>query len=307
MPYSDSKHFLTGTELGDVGLLALLNKADDLRVEREQGVQRYDLKGKTLVMLFEKPSLRTRLSFSVAMQELGGAVLEAPANLRKHEEPEDLAGVLSGYAHGVMIRTHGHDIVERMASVSRVPIINGLTDDHHPCQALADLLTIKQRFGKLEGLTLTYIGDGNNILHALLLTATAVGVNIRYACPAGYQPKGEFVEEAIKRAKFGATVTSYSDPLEASRGADALYTDVWTSMGFEEENEKRLKDFQGFQLNPRLQSVAKSNAAIMHCMPMVRDQEIAGETADSVNSVIYQQAENRLHVQKALLLGLMGG
>ncbi|MBY0516892.1 MAG: ornithine carbamoyltransferase [Bacteriovoracaceae bacterium] len=307
MQYNNSKHFLTGSELGDLGLQSLINKASDLKAERDQGKIRNDLQGKTLVMLFEKPSLRTRLSFSVAMQELGGSVLEAPSSLRKHEEPEDLAGVLSGYAHGVMIRTHGHDIVERMAKVSRVPIINGLTDDHHPCQALADLLTLQQRFGSLPGLTLTYIGDGNNILHALLLTATAVGVNIRYACPEGYLPKEEIVALAKSQAKFGATVTGFTDPVEASKGADALYTDVWTSMGFEEENEKRLQAFKGFQLNKNLQSVANQKAAIMHCMPMVRDQEISGETADCENSVIYQQAENRLHVQKALLLGLMGG
>jgi ornithine carbamoyltransferase len=299
-----SSNFLTGKEFNTEALKELLELADILKTDRDMGIQREDLKGKTLAMLFDKPSLRTRMSFTLAMTELGGTVIESAANLRKQEEPEDLAGVLSRYVHAVMIRTHGHDLITRFAENSKVPVINGLTDEHHPCQALADILTMKQKFGTLEGLKLSYIGDGNNCLHSLMILAPLLGIHLHYACPVGYQPDGKIVEWASLRKQSGS-INKFSTPDLAVQGVDGIYTDVWTSMGFEEENEVRIKAFQGYQLNNKLHSLAQPKAIVLHCMPMVRGQEITSEMADHEQSVIYQQAENRLHVQKALLLKLI--
>lgn len=302
---SSVNHFLDGKELSPSQLEALIDLAQELKTERDHGHLRDGLKGKTLALLFDKPSLRTRMSFTVAMNELGGQIIESPASLRKHEEPEDLAGVISRYVHGIMIRTHGHTGLEQFVSRSSAPVINGLTDEHHPCQALADILTLKQKFGKTEGLTLTYIGDGNNVLHSLMILAPLAGINVHYACPAGYQPDGKIVEFCQTRKGVKGVVKSFKTPAEASKNANALYTDVWTSMGFESENEKRIKDFTGYQLNAELYAHAAPQAVVMHCMPMVREQEITSEMADHSCSVIYQQAENRLHAQKALLWELL--
>lgn len=299
-----SANFLTGKEFDTEALKDLLELADKLKTDRDAGVQREDLKGKTLAMLFDKPSLRTRMSFSLAMTELGGNVIESAANLRKQEDPEDVAGVLSRYVHAVMIRTHGHDLITRFAENSKVPVINGLTDEHHPCQALADILTMKQKFGDLKGLKLAYIGDGNNCLHSLMILAPLLGIHLHYACPAGYQPDGKILEWASLRSQSGS-IKKFSTPDLAVQGVDGIYTDVWTSMGFEEENEVRIKAFQGYQLNKKLHSLAQPKAIVLHCMPMVRGQEITSEMADHEQSAIYQQAENRLHVQKALLLKLI--
>jgi ornithine carbamoyltransferase len=301
---SNYSHFLDGKELDAETLTELLELSDKLKTDRDNGVLRDDLKGKTLAMLFDKPSLRTRMSFSVAMTELGGNVIESAANLRKQEEPEDVAGVLSRYVHAVMIRTHGHDLIQRFTSNSKVPVINGLTDEHHPCQALADILTLKQKFGDLKGLKLAYIGDGNNCLHSLMILAPLVGIDLHYACPATYQPDGKIVEMVSLRKTVGR-IKKFTTPDLAVQGVDAIYTDVWTSMGFEEENEVRIKAFQGYQVNKQLHSLAQPKAIVLHCMPMVRGQEITSEMADHEQSAIYQQAENRLHVQKALLLKLI--
>jgi len=289
-------------------LLKLLELGDELRAERKAGKTRQDLRGKSLALLFEKPSLRTHLSFSLAMQELGGSVVESFSLNRKEEEPEDVGQVLQGFCDAAMVRTHEHSILERMAGKTAMPVINGLSDTHHPCQILADLLTLKQRFGKLDGLTLAYIGDGNNILHSLLLLLPGLGVNVRYSCPKGYEPSAFVLKKAKKLAQEShAKVQAFRTPAEAVAGVDAIYTDVWTSMGFEKEEASREAAFRGYQLNKELYARANPNALVMHCLPMIRGKEITGEMADHPNSAIFQQSENRLHAQKALLLTILGG
>jgi ornithine carbamoyltransferase len=258
--------------------------------------------------MFEKPSLRTHLSFAVAMQELGGAVVESFSLNRKKEEPEDVARVVSGFCHAVMVRTHEHEILERFASKSSIPLINGLSDTHHPCQTLADLLTLRETFGKLEGLKLAYVGDGNNVLHSLLLLCPLVGVSVSFACPPGYEPSAFVVKQARQIAKeTGAVIEGTAKPERAVKGANAVYTDVWTSMGFEAENSAREAAFQGYQVNLELFALAAKDAIVLHCLPMVRGKEITDEMADHERSRIFMQAENRLHAQKALLVNLLGG
>ncbi len=301
------KHFLTGTELQKGDLLQLLDEAEQLRLDREKGKLSEMLKGKTLALLFEKPSLRTHLSFSVAMRELGGEVVESFSLNRKKEEPEDVAQIVSGYVHAIMLRTHEHSIVERLVSKSKVPVINGLSDTHHPCQTLADLLTLKQRFGKLDGLRLAYVGDGNNILHSLLLLAPMAGVSVSYACPPGFEPSAYVLKQARQIAKeTGAVIEGTAKPEKAVRGANAVYTDVWTSMGFEDEGAPRDAAFQGYQLNGKLFALAAPDAIALHCLPMVRGKEITDEVADHERSMIFRQSENRLHAQKALLVRMLG-
>ncbi len=302
------KDFLTGTELGPQGLEEVLALAELLRSERKAGKLRRELEGKTLALVFEKPSLRTHLSFSVAIQELGGQVVESFSLNRKKEEPEDVSRVLAGYVHGMVVRTHEHSLLERMASQVSTPLLNGLSDTHHPCQILADLLTLKQRFGTLRGLKLAYVGDGNNILHSLLLLLPQVGVSVSYACPAGFEPNAFVLKEARKwAAEGGGKIESTNDPVAAVRGSDAIYTDVWTSMGFEAEEAAREAAFQGYQVNAQLYSHAKPTALILHCLPMVRGKEITAEMVEHPNSAIFQQAENRLHAQKALLSRYFAG
>lgn len=306
-PKFKSKHFLTGTELSKTELMDLLFLAESCREQRLAGFRRDDLRNKNVVLLFEKPSLRTRVSFTVAIQELGGSVLELDSMGRKKEDPEDTIRVLAGYCHAVMVRTHAHSILDRMVSKSPIPVINGLSDTHHPCQVLADLLTLMQRYKDLNGLKLAYVGDGNNMLHSLLLLAPILGVEIHYACPRGYEPSSLVVRQAKKRAKdSGAVVVGHTDPREAVKSANAVYTDVWTSMGFEQEETDRDKVFQPYQLNEELYQLADPRAAIMHCMPMIKEKEITTALVEHENSVLFQQAENRMHAQKALLVGLLG-
>lgn len=303
----DTRHFLTGEELSRKELEQLLTLAQELKDERDRGFLQKTLAGKHLALLFEKPSLRTRLSFSIAMQELGGGVVESTSSTSKKEEPEDIARVLAGYVHAVMVRTHEQQVLERMVAKSPIPVINGLSDTHHPCQILADLLTMKQRFGKLEGLTLAYIGDGNNILHSLLLLAPFLGVRVTYACPEGYGPSGFILKNARKRAKDGGgKIQAFMNPEDACRGAHAIYTDVWVSMGFEAEERERERIFERYQVNEALYAVANPKAILMHCLPMLRGKEITDQMADHPNSALFQQSENRLHVQKALLAALLG-
>jgi ornithine carbamoyltransferase len=286
--------------------LQLLELAETLKLERRRGIRRTELAGKTLALIFDKPSFRTKLSFTIAMQELGGAVVESLAQGRKTEDPEDLAQVLNGYCHGVVLRTYEQSNLERMAGVSRFPILNGLSNSHHPCQILADLLTLKQKFGKLPGLILSYMGDGNNILQSLLLLAPQMGVHLRYSCPEGYLPDALILDKALRIASDGeGSITAYSNPKDAAQGSHALYTDVWTSMGYEEEKTKREEIFRDYQLNTALYSHAAPGAVVMHCLPMEREKEITSEMADHSASVIFQQSENRLHLQKALLCTLL--
>jgi ornithine carbamoyltransferase len=299
-------HFLTGEELSRPELEKLIDTAEQLRQERRRGEIRSELRGKSIILLFDKPSLRTRISFSVAINELGGNSIESVAATRKHEEPEDTARVLGGYCHAVVMRTHEHSILQRMATQSPIPVINGLSDSHHPCQVLADILTLKQKFGNLEGLKVAYVGDGNNMLHSMLLLMPYLGVHLSYACPAGYEPNALIVKKAEARAKeAGGTITACSDPVAAVKGVHAIYTDVWTSMGFEEQQFDRDQAFAGYQVNESLYSHAAPGAIILHCMPMERGKEISETLPDHENSAIFQQSENRLHAQKALLLKLL--
>lgn len=299
-----SIHFLTGEELSQRELTSLIENAD--LMAKRRGVEVVEtLKNKTVALIFEKPSLRTRVSFSVGIQELGGNVIELLSSNRKDEDPEDTIRVLQGMVHGVMLRTFEHSTLERMVSKATIPVINGLSDSHHPCQAIADILTMYQRFGRMKGLTMTYIGDGNNVLHSLLLLAPFVGINVNYACPKGYQPDAAIVERAIQRAaRGGAKIMAFDNPQDAAKGAHALYTDVWTSMGQEKENAKRMKAFKGYQLNAQLLAKADPSCIIMHCLPMVKGQEITEDMVEHPRSALFQQAENRLHAQKSLMVGL---
>lgn len=304
---SKPQNFLTGTELGPQELRGIVDLADLLKTERSQGIQRKDLQGKSIALLFEKPSLRTHVSFAVAVQELGGYIIESFSFNRKKEEPEDVGRVLQGYCHGILLRTHEHSILTRMAEKTKVPLINGLSDLHHPCQILADALTLKQNFQSLQGLKLAYIGDGNNILHSLVLLLPAFGVHVTYSCPKGYQPNAMVLRQARAQAKeWGGSITAASSPALAVKKANAIYTDVWTSMGFEKEEQEREEAFHGYQLNEVLYSQAAQDAVIMHCLPMQRGKEITDEMAEHKHSVLFQQSENRLHAQKALLVTLLG-
>jgi ornithine carbamoyltransferase len=299
------KDLVTGEELTPVEIQSLLDLASDLKAGRKEGQRSKILEGKHLAMLFEKPSLRTRFSFMVAMHELGGSVVESLHHTRKEEEPEDLAKVLSGYCHAIMIRTHSDENLQRMAKGSSIPIINALSDDYHPCQILADLMTLQENFGLLRGIKVTYIGDGNNILHTLLLMTPIMGIDLHYCCPMGRNPKPEIVGRALVKANLHrGSITAHTSPRTASMDAHAVYTDVWTSMGFEKDTNEAL--FAGFQVNEELMGLARAEAIFMHCMPMVRGKEVSTTLPDSPQSVIFQQSENRLHVQKALLIALLG-
>lgn len=298
-----TKHFLTGEELTRAELLSLLEAAESMRAHRGKDLP--VLAGKSIALIFEKPSLRTRLSFTVGIAELGGSPVELVGSQKKTEEPEDAIRVLQGMVHGVMLRTFEHSTLERMATHATIPIINGLSDSHHPCQALADLQTLLQCFGKLRGLKLAYIGDGNNVLHSLLLLAPFAGVDVHFACPENFQPDPAILARAERRAlEGGAEIKRFATPQEAVKGVDALYTDVWTSMGFEKENEARLKAFSGYQVNLDLLRLASPSAIVMHCLPMIRGQEITDEVVEHPRSALFKQSENRLHAQKALLQGL---
>lgn len=302
-----TKHFLTGTELDHQELEDVIELADKLKSERGEGVTRADLQQKHVALLFEKPSLRTRVSFSVAIQELGGNVIELVSSHRKKEEPEDTIRVLEGYVHATMVRTFEHGVLEKMSQFSKGILINGLSDSHHPCQALADLLTLKQEFKNLKGLKLTYLGDGNNVLHSLLLLAPFLGVDVCYSCPKGYEPNSFIVKQAKVRAKEGGgSITASVNPMSAVKGANAIYTDVWTSMGFEDEAGDRDQIFADYQVNEELHQAAASGAILLHCMPIVRGKEITDQMVEHDKSRLFQQSENRLHAQKALLLGLLG-
>lgn len=292
------KHLLTGMELDGQDILSVLQLASTIKKNPSEYAN--ILVGKNLAMIFEKPSFRTRLSFTLAMENLGGTAIESISTTRKQEEPKDLIRVLNGYCDYVMVRTHNDEGLEEMAHYSQIPIINGLSALYHPCQVLADLLSLQERFGKLEGLTLAYIGDGNNVLHSLLLMAPLVGVSINYCCPVNYQPNLEILSKC--KSISGQMIHSYPSPEEAVQNSHVVYTDVWTSMGF--EGEERDQGFDGFQVNEELMSYANSDAVFMHCMPMERGKEVSISLPDAPASIIFAQSENRLYVQKALLIFL---
>jgi ornithine carbamoyltransferase len=267
------------------------------------------LRGKTLAMIFEKPSLRTRVSFDVGIQQLGGFSLylsNAEINLGKRESVYDVAKNLERMVQAIMIRTYAHDIVERMAEYANIPIINGLTDYSHPCQAMADYLTMLEVKGDVAGLKVAFIGDGNNVCHSLMFAGAQLGAQVWVATPPGYEPKPEAVEWALQRGtQTGGTCTLTHDAVEAATDADVIYTDVWASMGQEAEKEERRIVFVPYQVNSDLFRHAKYDAVFMHCLPAHRGDEVTDEVIDSAHSVVYQQAENRLHAQKAILLELM--
>lgn len=293
-------------DLAAAELEAVLAKANKLKRERRAGLKtRTDCAGKTLALIFEKPSTRTRVSFEVAMRELGGTVLSLNWNelqLGRGERVQETAKVLSSYVDAVMIRANRHATVDEFARHASIPVINGLTDFEHPCQILADLQTIQEKKQKLAGVTTAWVGDGNNVCNSLIGGAALTGMNMRVACPKGYEPARGIVERA---EKMGGEIVVTKDAEEAAADADVLYTDVWISMGDEAEREQRMKDLQNYQLNEDLASRAKDDAIIMHCMPVHIGEEMTEAVLNSANSVIFEQAENRLHVQKALLLHLL--
>ncbi len=266
------------------------------------------LKDKIFALIFEKPSLRTRASFEVAIRQLGGQCFylsPEEVNLGKREPVSDVARVLSRYVHGIIARTFSHQTLEVLAEYASVPVINALSDHEHPCQALGDLLTIQEKKGKLSGLTLAFIGDGNNVAHSLLLACAMTGVNFRIASPTGYEVKEEVLSKAKEFATVnGAEILLTREPAEAAREADVVYTDVWTSMGQEAEADKRRKDFARYQVNDKLLTMAKPDAILMHPMPAHHGEEVAIGLLESPSSVVFDQAENRLHIQKALLIHL---
>jgi len=268
------------------------------------------LAGKTLALIFQKPSNRTRVSFSVGMYQLGGnAIYLAPneINLGVRESVEDVAKTLSRYVDGIVLRTFEHKNVVDLANFATVPVINGLSDFSHPCQALADVYTAKEKLKKIKGATLAYVGDGNNVCNSLLFACAKVGLNINAGCPKGFEPDKGVVEEAIAIAKVnGASVNVFNDPKEAVKGADVIYTDVWTSMGQEKEAEERKIIFKDYQVNSDLIKMANKDCLIMHCLPAHRGEEITDEAMESANSVVFDEAENRMHVQKAILIKLLG-
>lgn len=267
------------------------------------------LEGKTLGMIFTKPSTRTRISFETGIYQLGGIGMYFGPNdlqLGRSESIADTARVLSRYINGIMIRTFAHQDVIDLAEGTSIPVINGLTDLLHPCQVLADLFTILEKKGKLKGLKLAYIGDGNNMAHSLLNGCSKVGMHISIASPSGYKPKVEIVNSAKKNAKYmGSKIEILDDPVKAVKNADIIYTDVWASMGQESEAADRKKKFMKYQVNPKLVKNAKEDYLFMHCLPAHRGDEVVNEVADSPNSVIFDEAENRLHVQKAIMALLM--
>ena len=282
-------------------LLATLDFADDLKARQQRREEHHLLPGRTLAMIFQKPSTRTRVSFEVGMVQLGGHALYLAAGdlqLGRGETLRDTANVLSRYVDGIMIRTFAQDDVEELARHASVPVINGLTDISHPCQALADVMTIRERLGRLEGVRVAYLGDGNNVCASLMVACAKLGMPFVAATPEGYEPWEEAVEIA---REAGGEIELTHDPREAARGADVLYTDVWTSMGQDEERERRLRDLDGYGIDRELVALANDDAIVLHCLPAHYGEEITEEVLYGPQSAVWDEAENRLHSQKGLL------
>lgn len=290
-------HLLSGAEITTKDFENIIQIAQDMKTNP----QKYNnaLKDKIIALIFDKPSLRTRFSFSAAIIEMGGNLVESVSASRKNEQPKDFIRVIQNYCSAVVIRTFADSDVEEMVSYSKVPIINALTDLYHPCQTLADLLTLKEVFGSLDSLKIAYIGDSNNILYSLLLLANTIGLEVHYACPKGHKPD----QKILDQLQDLSIVKCFDDPKEAVKGCDAVYTDVWCSMGFEPTAEDA---FVGFQVNKELMSYANDNAIFMHCMPMERGKEVSEDLPDDKCSAIFQQSLNRKFVQKALLYMILG-
>ena len=290
-------------------ILDILNLADQLKYENKHGIEHHLLKGKSLGMIFEKASTRTRVSFEVGMYELGGHPLflsSKDLQIGRGEPIQDTARVLSRYLDGIMIRTFSQKGVETLAEVSSIPIINGLTDDEHPCQVLADLMTIREKKLILEGLKVAYIGDGNNMCNSLLVGCLTLGMHISIANPEGYKPPAYYVNKGNELAiKNGVSFFMTESPEEAVKDADVVITDVWASMGQEKEAAERMKAFKGYQVNKQLMSLAKNDAIVLHCLPAHREEEITEEILEAHADTIFEEAENRLHAQKAILVKLL--
>ncbi|MCS7118988.1 MAG: ornithine carbamoyltransferase [Archaeoglobaceae archaeon] len=297
------KHLLSISDLSKEEILSILELAEKLKFERQKRIFKEYLRNKSLAMIFELPSTRTRISFEIAMLELGGHALYLSWNdlqLGRGEPIKDTARVMSRYVNAVMMRVRNHSTIEEFARFSSVPVINGLSNLEHPCQILADLLTIKEKKGRLDGIKIAWIGDGNNVCNSLILAAAKLGIRIDVACPEGYEPDSDII-------KFAHSVGVFKllrNPKEAVMNADIIYTDVWASMGQEAEREKRLKAFKDYQVNENLLRIAR-DAIVMHCLPAHRGEEITDTVIEGKNSVIFDQAENRLHAQKALLINLI--
>jgi ornithine carbamoyltransferase len=287
----------------------ILKTSELLKLQLLRGQEHPLLKGKTLAMIFEKPSTRTRVSFEVGMWQLGGYALylsSSDLQLGRGETIGDTAQVLSRYVDGIMARVFAHQTILDLVSYSKVPVMNGLSDFSHPCQGLADLFTVYEKKGRLSGLKLAYMGDGNNVAHSLIYGCSKVGMNITLGCPKGYEPDAQVVSRGKEEArKSGSDVIVTNDPNEAAKGADIIYTDVWASMGKEKEREDRLKTFKPYQINTQLVKLAKEGHIFMHCLPAHRGEEVTDEVADSKHSVIFDQAENRMHTQKGLMALIM--
>lgn len=299
-------NLLTISDLTKDGMDGLLSRAASLKERHKKGIPHNPLRGKTLGLIFEKSSTRTRVSFETAMHHLGGGAIfisQRDSQIGRGEPIKDTARVMSRYVDAVVIRTFGHDIIEEYAKYSSIPVINGLTDLHHPCQILADVLTIIEKKGSYEGLKVAWIGDGNNMANSWIEAASILGFSLTLACPKGYQPDSGFLKRARSASRAEITVTESVE--DAVRGADVLNTDVWASMGQEDESAKRVKAFAGYQINSKALGLAKKDCIVMHCLPAHRGEEITEEVLEGPNSVVWDEAENRLHIQKAILERLM--
>ena len=299
------KHLLKLMDWSTQEITEVLNLADQLKFEKKNGITHHHLKGKTLGMIFSKSSTRTRVSFEVGMYDLGGQALflsSRDLQLGRGEPVEDTARVLSRYLDGIMIRTFAQKEVEDLATYGSIPIINGLTDYCHPCQVLADLMTIREHKGAIAGNKLCYIGDGNNMTNSLIVGGIKMGMEVSVACPKGYEPDAELMAWAKENGKFTCT----EDVFEAAKGADVLYTDVWASMGQEGEAEERKKIFKNYQINAEVMKVANAKAMVLHCLPAHREEEITAEVFEAHANEIFDEAENRLHAQKAVLVKCLG-
>lgn len=303
------KHLLTIADMTVEEFEKILSLTEKLKKQLKTGVANRTLEGKTLGMIFAKSSTRTRVSFEVGISQLGGMGLflsSADIQLGRGESIYDTANVLSRYLNGIMIRTFKQSDVEDLAKYGSIPVINGLTDDHHPCQALADLFTIYEHKGSLKGKKLAYIGDGNNVAHSLAEACAKAGMHFAIAAPKGYMCNQEIMENAAAQAKLtGGSILQTEDPVEAIKNADAVYTDTWVSMGQESEKAERVKIFMPYQVNEKLFANAKEDAIFMHCLPAYRGYEVTEGVIDGKNSVIFDEAENRLHAQKAVMAALM--
>ena len=299
------KHLLKLSDLSTAEITSIIDLADQLKYEQKHGISHKKLEGKTLGMIFTKASTRTRVSFEVGMYQLGGNALFLSGNdlqLGRGEPIEDTARVLSRYVDGVMIRTYKQSDVEELAKYGSIPIINGLTDYCHPCQVLADLMTIREYKGDFNGLKLAYIGDGNNMANSLIVGGIKVGMNVAIACPKGYEPDSKILSWANENGKLQLT----TNPMDAVEGADVIYTDVWASMGQEGEAVERKKIFKDYCVNKTLTKRANNNAMVLHCLPAHRGEEITADVFESHANEIFDESENRLHVQKAVLVKLLG-